>query len=206
MTWQEKILDMSGGTVTLFATATTGLKATNSTLLAVSYAKVNADGITERGRLLKCVPDEIAMEGLEFHKFGGSFIREIGIPPTQFISELRSVLTGTCLSYNPKFQVNFLEKDMGEDAPYVHDLLLLLKGAEMRLCLDIKVLADMYTLEKFFINRIGKTPGLRTMCQSRDLVAEPPLTVFPVDYYVDCLVSFWKMLENIDVCYQEELF
>lgn len=208
MTWQEKILEFNGGNpITLFATATTGLKPTNSKLLAVSYAKVSSgDTVLSTGRILKSVPDDVAMTGHEFHKFGPDFVREKGIPDDAFRTELKSALNGLCFSYNPKFQVGFLELEIGEDTPFVHDLLLMLKGAEMKLCLDKKVISDIHTLEKFFANRLGKTPGLRTMCLARDLVADPPLATFPVDYYVDCLIAFWQMLANFDVCYQEDLF
>lgn len=208
MTWQEKLIELNRGEpITLFATATTGLKPPTAQLLAVSYAKVSiGDEVVATGRLLKCVPEDVSRVGLEYHKFGGSFIREKGVPEDAFRDQLKEILQGTCFSYNPKFQCSFLAPELGEDVPFVHDLLLMLKGAEMKLCLDTKVLANMHTLENFFINRLGKTPGLRTMARARDLAEEPPLATFPVDYYVDCLISFWKMLAKIDVCWQEDLF
>jgi hypothetical protein len=209
MTWQEKLIQLNqGNPITLFSTATTGLRPGNSSLLAVSYAKVTANAAEpiESGRLLKSIPDVNALEGQEYHKFSPSFVQERGLPEDLFRQELRQKLSGCCFSYNPRFQVGFLEQEIGDDTPFVHDLLLMLKGAEMKLCLDVKVFKDMHTVENFFINRLGKAPGLKSMCIGRDLEYEPPLSTFPVDYFTSCLFSFWKMLANLEVTIQEDLF
>lgn len=209
MNWQEKIMEWNNNEpVTLFATATTGLRPHNSKLLALSYAKVSHGGeIVSNERFIKEIPIMEVMQGQEFHKISPTYMTEKGVPEEVFKEQIKELLTSGCVfSYNPKFQVSFLESDIGDDTPFVHDLLLMLKGAEMRLCLSSKVLIDLHTMEQFFINRLGKAPGLKNMCIGRDLVYDPPLTTLPVDYYVDCLVAFWKMLGEIDVCYQEELF
>ena len=153
-----------------------------------------------RMTLVKKVAREVLFQAQEYHKVDEQLMLAKGLTTTEFQrSFLSQIQNGTVFTFNPKFQYPFLLKEIGDGTPYGFDLPLMVKASDSRMGFPEEALVSLWELQKHIEQRIKRTPGMKTICRIKGLDPEPPATVLPCDYAVDCLYALWQTLTSATV-------
>lgn len=153
----------------------------------------------KRKTLYRKVSREDLFKSQEFHKIDEQIMLEKGLTTSDFQREfIGAVGRGTMFTFNPVFQHSFLVKVIADGTPWGNDLPLLVKAAESGLILPEEDRASLRLILERVEKWLGKSPGLKTMCQRRGLDPEPPRTVLPADYAADCLYALWQTLDSFE--------
>lgn len=188
--WQDLLPENKR--VFLLCTATTALNPVDGKCIGVWYWWCDSDGKTGRDSLVRNLSEGELAQGSEYHRITPEFVRRHGMDKQEFRDKCIELFgAGTLLTFNPKFQAKWLPEAVG----HLHDLPLLLKGAEMRLTLPVEAVETLANAEAFFLQRT-EAPKLGDTLRWHGCVTEG--AEFPVEERLDglCrLFSVWKRQE-----------
>lgn len=199
MNFQELATSVAEGPLTLFASATTGLKPSEDKLLAASVIQLEQNGvdIKEARTIVRRIDDdELLLKSSEIHGISRERNMEEGLTDEEFSTELKSLLgsAGPVLTYNPDFLEAFIEPVLPSFQKLrLYSLPLIVKGAEMRQALredKVKTLTDLESLYP------GKAPGFKKLTEQYGISSSDPL-LLPVEANCRALYALWSRLYDI---------
>lgn len=201
MTWAEYLMSLSPGDVLLFATATTGVHH-DSDLLAVSYCKINEAGESSYGTIFQALPEERAMQGIEYHKIDFNTLSTIGREKDDFEKAVSELFKDTAAySYNPFFQNLALTEMSDCEIGYVSDLASIVSRAVNQRMMSAEELDKITNLFQFgaFLSKMGKAPPFKRVMQMCNITTDLYSGELPVVMNVQVLHAFWEQLAQLEL-------
>ena len=194
--WQDLLPENKR--VFLLCTATTALLPPDGKCIGVWYYWCDNDGKTGRDCLVRDLSECELAQGSEYHKITPEFVRRHGMTKQEFCDKCIELFgSGTLLTFNPKFQARWLPVEVG----HLHDLPLLLKGAEMRLALPEEAVESLARAEAFFLQRTG-APKLDDTLRWHGCITEA--AEFPVEERIDGLCRLFALWKRQELLVQEQ--
>lgn len=163
MKWID-VFNPNDPSVVTLTTATTGLSPEHDEIIAV---RMNGVSMYRQN-----VEADKLLASQEYHKIDAQRLMQYGVPDEDFKEALNNLLGNKIVvSYNPSFQVSFLEPFM-EDIPVIWDVVSLYKGAKSGICVEEcdDVLDYLAALQKLATGR----KGFKAFCEALGLTAVDP--------------------------------
>jgi len=190
---------LSDDQIILLCTATTGLKPQEGAkCIGVWYRIVNTrDSESTQDCLIRQLTDEELSHGAEYHKVTPEFVRLHAIDKEAFRRRCVELFSSaTLLTYNPKFQSQWIPEAVG----HLFDLPLLLKGADMRICMPPEALDSLRSVEALFSTMTFSPKIQETMRWHGITEAEAE---FPVESKLSGLFHLFRVWKNLELLEQE---
>jgi hypothetical protein len=184
--------------VILLCTATTGLKPPEGKCIGVWYRIFDVRSqISTQDCLIRDLSEEELAQGSEYHKITSEFVRVHALDKEAFRRRCVELFgSATLLTFNPKFQSQWLPEAVG----HLFDLPLLLKGADMRICMTPEDSGSLRNAEAFFMTMTFSPKIQESMRWHGVTEAEAE---FPVESKLVGLFHLFRAWKNLELSVQE---
>ena len=188
-------LTMGNSSVTLFCTATTGLKSSDK-VLAVSYVQYEGDTRSKEETFFQEASDEELAPSLQYHQISSEVMKANGLKKEAFQERLQQILTNRiAFTYNVSFQLKALMIMNGglmeSKLCPVCELPLWVKVAESKLHFVVDI--PLERAESQMANRVP-IPTWKRMLDFRGISPVAPPGMLPVAYNAQCLAQLYEGL------------